>query len=484
MTSRGDPSVAVGAGQPRPSRHELLRGLPRIDDLLAAPRALELAQRHDRGLVRDALRDALDALRRDFSARETFTEDDRSAIAPAAVIAAAERVLDQKTTVGMCRVVNATGVVMHTGLGRAPLAPAAQEAVLEAIRGYCLLEVDRASGERGVRETYVAALLCELLGAQAVTVVNNNAAATLIALAAVARGKEVVCSRGQLVEIGGSFRIPEVMAEGGATLVEVGATNKTHLADYERAIGEHTGALLRVHTSNYRIVGFAEDVPLADLVALGRRRNVPVIDDLGSGALVDLAPYGLPGEPVVREVLRAGVDLVCFSGDKLLGGPQAGILAGRADLVARCRRHPLFRAMRPDKMALAALEATLILYRSPDSLALGHPTFRLLTQAASEIEPRARALAHRLEHSCPGLVATPEPGLSQPGSGALPATTIPSWVVRTTHPRLRPKDLADSLRAHAPPIFTRVQDDAVVLDCRTLLDGDEDDLARAFAALR
>lgn len=373
----------------------------------------------------------------------------------------------------LVRAINATGVVLHTGLGRAPLSPAAREAIAEAARGYCVLEIDRETGERGERETGVAALLRELTGAEAATVVNNNAAACLLALAALCRGREVIVARGQLVEIGGSFRIPEVMAESGARLREVGATNKVRLADYERAIGPETGAILKVHTSNFRVVGFHEEVPLASLAALARERGLLLLEDLGSGNLEpDVA------EPPVRESIAAGANVVTFSGDKLLGAPQAGLCVGRKDAIARMRRHPLFRAVRPDKLTLAGLEATLRLYRG-EGAAARVVALRMLTAPAAEIERRARALAARI----PG--ATVVACESQAGSGALPAVPIPSFAVA-----LAPGGgalagagaaaLAARLRAGTPPVFARVQKETVLLDLRTVLEDEEDELARAI----
>lgn len=467
---------------PPPTRQELLRALPRIDDLLDSPAGQALADAHSRDRAREALRDTVDRLRRDFLARDVHDETDRLKTSPEAVIEAAGSLLAEDLQPGMCRVVNGTGVVMHTGLGRSPLSPAAREALDQAARGYCLLEVDRASGERGTRETYVSRLLCRLTGAEAATVVNNNAAATLVILAALARGKEVICSRGQLVEIGGSYRIPEVMEESGATLVEVGATNKTHLRDYERAITDETAMLLRVHTSNYRVVGFTAEVPTSELATLGRPRGIPVVDDLGSGALIDYAPFGLPGEPTVAEVIAEGADVACFSGDKLLGGPQAGIIVGRADLVAKVRRHPLFRAIRPDKLALVALEATLKLYLNRETLREHLTSFRMLTAPAADVLPVAQALAQGLRDAVPALQIEVVEGSSQPGSGALPTTMIPTHVVQLRHPDLPVVELGRRLRVGEPCIFSRIASDWLVLDPRTMVPGDAEEVIGAVRA--
>ncbi len=462
------------------SRQELLRGLPRVDDLLGAPEALTLAETYSQAAVLAMVRDQLDRLRQRFVAGEQFADDTRAAIEPATVLAAVGAALAARLEPVVARVINATGVVLHTGLGRAPLSPAARAAIDDVARGFSLLEVDRATGERGTRETSVADLLCRLTGAEAATVVNNNAAATLIILAALARDREVICSRGQLVEIGGSFRIPEVMAESGATLVEVGSTNKTHLRDYERAITANTAALLRVHTSNYRIQGFTKEVSTAELAELGRRHGIPVIDDLGSGALADLAPHGLEGEPLVSQALADGATVICFSGDKLLGGPQAGLIVGNQQEVARVRRHPLFRAVRPDKLTLAGLEATLRLYFNMERLAENHPTFSMLTTPAEQIKPRADALAEQIRAAVPTLAVQVVADVSQPGSGSMPTEEIPTWVVQLSSPECSAEELGNRMRAHTPPVFTRVQKELVHLDPRTMLPGDEQDVVDAL----
>jgi L-seryl-tRNA(Ser) seleniumtransferase len=358
------------------------------------------------------------------------------------------------------RVRNATGIVLHTGLGRAPLAAAARDAIVDAA-GYAVVEVDRGSGERNQRESATGALLAELTGAPAALVVNNNAAAVALVLAALARAREVVVSRGELVEIGGGFRMPDVMAQAGCRMVEVGATNRTHRADYERAIGPDTAMLLKVHPSNFRMLGFAGTPPLEELVPLAHARGLIAFEDLGSGLLVGKAPPGLEQEPLVRASVQTGADLVCFSGDKLLGGPQCGIVVGRADLVRAVRAHPLYRAFRCDKLTLAALEATLRIYRDGDPLA-EIPALRMITAPADELESAARRLAGRLRV----LDAEVVPSESFAGSGANPARPLPSFAVA-----LRGDErLAARLRAGpGVPLFTRVAGGRVLLDLRTLL---------------
>jgi L-seryl-tRNA(Ser) seleniumtransferase len=402
----------------------------------------------------------------------------------AAVREAARRRIARRRDPGCVRVVNATGVVLHTNLGRAALPSAALAALAEHARGYQLLAADRETGERAPRERHVEALLRRLTGAEAATVVNNNAAATLVVLAALARGREVVVSRGQLVEIGGAYRIPEVMAQSGAVLREVGTTNRTHLQDYENALGERTGMLLRVHTSNYRVEGFAKEVPVEDLVALGRAWRVPVVDDLGSGALVSLRAAGLPGdEPLVRASVEAGVDLVTASGDKLVGGPQMGIVVGTREAVARVRAHPLYRAMRCDKLTLIAMEATLRLFLDGARLAETHPTTRGLTLGVADLEPAGEALLARLRRTAPvtdgALRVTLEDAVDAVGAGSLPTVELPGRALRLVAPDLGAAELARRLRAGSVPVFSTVHDDAVHLHLRTLLPGDGDDVVRA-----
>jgi L-seryl-tRNA(Ser) seleniumtransferase len=409
----------------------------------------------------------------------------RGACAVPAVLDAARRRIARRRDPGCVRVVNATGVVLHTNVGRAALPPAALEALAEHARGYQLLAADRETGERAPRERHVEALLRRLTGAEAATVVNNNAGATLIVLAALAHGREVVVSRGQLVEIGGQYRIPEVMEQSGAILRDVGTTNRTHLKDYENAISPRTALLLRVHTSNYRVEGFTGEVPLEKLVALGRAYGIPVVDDLGSGALVSLREHGIPGEePLVQESVAAGADLVTASGDKLIGGPQSGIVVGTRESVARVRAHPLYRALRCDKLKLVALEATLRLFLHPPDLARTHPTYAMLTARRDALRERADLLARRLR-SLPrvaGLAADVEDASDAVGAGSLPTLELPGAAVRLRVEGTEAGELARRLRAGATPVFTTVHDGAVHLHVRTLLPGDEDDVVAAVAA--
>ena len=364
------------------------------------------------------------------------------------------------------RTINATGVLLHTNLGRAPLAPAALERVRDVARGYANLEYDLVAGTRGSRQDHAADLLRRLTGADAALVVNNNAAAVLLALAALADGREVVVSRGELIEIGDGFRIPDVLARSGARLVEVGTTNRTRAADYEGAVGADTALLLRVHQSNFRIVGFAARPRLDELAAVARRHSLPLVDDLGSGALIEFDT-----EPSASSSVRAGADLVCFSGDKLLGGPQAGIVVGRADLVERLRRHPLQRALRADKLTLAALEGTLALLLDTERAARELPVLRMLREPAAGVRTRAERLARRVGGEVEETVA-------RVGGGALPLAELPSFACAVE------EEIAAALRAADPPVVALVRDGRTVLDCRTLTDGEVDEVAIAVLACR
>jgi len=366
-------------------------------------------------------------------------------------------------TPSLRRVINATGVIAHTNLGRAPLAEAALDRVREVARGYSNLEYDLEAGGRGSRQSHATPLLRRLTGAEAALVVNNNAAAVLLALAALAEGREVLVSRGELVEIGDGFRIPDVLARSGARLREVGTTNRTRAADYETAIGPETAVLLRVHQSNFRVVGFTEQPRLEELAEIAHRHGVPLVDDLGSGAIVDVGD-----EPLVRASIAAGADIVCFSGDKLLGGPQAGIVVGHAEPVEQLRRHPLQRALRADKLTLAALEATLMLaLDAPDEL----PVLRMLREPVEVVRARAERLA--------ALVAGEvEETVARAGGGALPLTELPSFACAVE------EELADTLRRADPPVIALVRDGRTLLDCRTLTDGEVDEIATAVRAAR
>ena len=429
-----------------------LRDLPSVDRLLQDERLA--AQPHD--LAVSAARLALD------EAREAI----RAGGEPGDLVERALASLEASRAPSLRRVLNATGVLVHTNLGRAPLPAAALERVAAVGGGYSNLELDLESGRRGSRQNHLGALVQRLTGADAALVVNNNAAAVLLAVAALAEGREVIVSRGELVEIGDGFRIPDVLVRSGARLVEVGTTNRTSADDYERAIGPETALLLRVHQSNYRIVGFTAQPSVGELAEVARRAGLPLVDDLGSGALSDLE-----GEPAVAASLQAGADLVCFSGDKLLGGPQAGVVAGRADLVERLRRHPLQRALRADKLSLAALEGTLALYLDPERALREIPVLRMLREPAEAV----RARAERLAAVVGGEV---EETVARVGGGAMPLAELPSFACAVEEP------LAETLRAADPPVVGVVRDGRTLLDCRTLTDAEADEVAAAVLRCR
>jgi L-seryl-tRNA(Ser) seleniumtransferase len=444
--------------------------IPSVDALVGSTEFAELLGRYPRTRVVDAARAAVAEVR----GRIGSAESPESPEAPSVYATLAEAWLEASEVASLRRVINATGVVLHTNLGRAPLADTAVEAMVAAAREYTNLEYDLDAGARGSRYVHCVSLLTELTGAEDALVVNNAAAALVLALTTLAPGAGVVVSRGELVEIGGGFRIPEILERSGARLVEVGSTNRTRLGDYRKAL-EAGGArvLLKVHRSNFRITGFTEEASLEELAGLAREHDVALLHDLGSGLLMEPERLGLPGEPRPHDSLRAGTDLVAFSGDKLLGGPQAGVLLGRADLIARLRSDPMCRALRVDKGTLAGLEATLRLYRDPDRALSEIPTLRMLHADSGELEARARAVASTLETSgveC-GVVET----AGAVGGGTFPDVELPSWGVRLGEGMT--DELARALRAGDPPVVGRVLDDAVVLDVRTVLEGQESELA-------
>lgn len=453
-----------------------LRSLPKVDEALKRPRIAALLQTYPRALVVEALRGAIDA------AREGLLSSEQTDFTDESVLAEAASRLTALTRPSLRRVINATGIVIHTNLGRSPLAPQAAEAARRVAESYSTLEYDVESGERGSRHAHVEELIKRVCGAEAAMAVNNNAAAVLLGIAALARGREAIVSRGQLVEIGGSFRIPDIMCESGATMVEVGTTNKTHLRDYESTITERTGLLLKVHSSNFRVVGFTEEVSLTELVDLGSRHGVPVYEDQGSGVLVDLRGWGLPREPTMRESIESGADLVSCSGDKLLGGPQAGILAGKWHVIARLKQHPLARALRLDKMTLAALEATLRLYAEPELAVREIPTLRMLATPAEEIRVRAERLGRLVGEAAPDAFHADVIGeVSRAGGGALPMAEIPTFVLALRPRRGGEVALEDRLRARDVPVIVRVKEGRLLLDPRTLTEAEEAEVARALA---
>jgi L-seryl-tRNA(Ser) seleniumtransferase len=456
----------------------LLRTLPKTDEVLADPVLSHTLAEVPRALVVDAVRGSIEDARARLLAGDTFE------LSPETIArdAMARATLAAKPS--LRRVINATGIIVHTNLGRSVLSEAAAAAVAQVASGYSTLEYDVESGERGSRHVHVESLLCRLTGAEAAMAVNNNAAAVMLGIAALARGKEAIVSRGQLVEIGGSFRIPDIMAESGARMVEVGTTNKTHLSDYEGALSANTGLMLKVHSSNYRVVGFTDEVSLAELVQLGALHGVPVMEDQGSGVLIDLSKYGIADEPTVGASVAAGAAVVTASGDKLLGGPQAGLLLGRADVIHRLKKHPMARALRLDKMTLAALEATLFAYLDEERALREVPTLRMLTAPQSEVRARAEALAARIRDAI-GEAAdvTTADDIARAGGGSLPLADIASAVVVIAPRSMAVTKLETLLRCSAEPaIVARVRDNHLLIDPRTLIGPAEEDVVVARLA--
>jgi L-seryl-tRNA(Ser) seleniumtransferase len=456
-----------------------LRRIPSVHELLESPQLRGLVDRVSRNVVVGEVRSFLDQLRADLQNKAADVR-----IPTAGELAdriARWIVIEQRTR--LRSVINATGVILHTGLGRSPLADEAVQHVAAIAGGYSSLEVDLETGERSQRVSAVDRLLAELTGAESALVVNNNAGATLLALAGLARGREVIVSRGQLVEIGGSYRLPDVMTLSGAVLREVGTTNRTRISDYADGINESTAALMRVHPSNYVIRGFTEQATLGELVALGRRHNLPVIDDIGSGALIDLSEFGLRSEPLARESIAAGAELVLFSGDKLLGGPQCGILVGRRDRIEALTRHPLTRALRVDKMTLAALVATLHLYREPDHAKSRIPLLTLLGTSAENLANRAQRLAPQLQQCRAMRSAEVVAGTTYLGGGSVPTQELPTWCVSLEPGEGSVEQLARRLRSGSFAVFGRIQQDRLLLDLRSVFPAQDVQLLQAVQAL-
>lgn len=459
---------------------ELFRALPSVDACLNAMdgvlRKLEAPHTRSRELINRFLDSCREDIRSGAVSSPAELEADR-------LMPRLEAFLRKGLRPSLRRVLNATGVVIHTNLGRSVLARRAIEAAVTAASGYCNLEYNLETGSRGSRHTLVDGLIRTLTGAEAALVVNNNAAAVLLVLDTLCKGGEVVVSRGQLVEIGGSFRIPDVMARSGALLREVGTTNRTHLSDYARAINENTRALMRVHTSNYRVIGFHTEVSLEDMVRLAHDHDLPLLEDLGSGSLIDFSPWGLPGEPTARQVISSGADIVTFSGDKVLGGPQAGIIAGRAELIDAMRSNQLLRALRCDKMTLAALEATLRLYLDQEKALAEVPTLRRMTMPPAELKRRAEKLRKTLRRAIDRDYAefSLVPGYSRVGGGSFPECDLPTTLVRVLPLACTVETLRSRLLHTDPPLVARVESGTLLLDPRTLEDHEFPALAQVLA---
>ena len=496
-------------------KNSFYRKIPKVDVLLGEKEAEELIQEYGYSAVCGAVRSALQqerervgAILQNESAPGNVPENVMEAAGEPAlcgeaapentpenagkhalcgdqqrrIFDCAARLLEKEFRPEIRQVLNGTGVILHTGLGRAPLGEHVLAAGLRAAGGYTSLEYDLETGKRGERSSHFERVLCRITGARAAMAVNNNAAAVLLALTALARGKEVPVSRGELVEIGGQFRIPDVMEQSGAVLREVGTTNRTRLADYERALCEDTGAVMKVHTSNYRIVGFTESVGTAELSALCREKGIPLIADLGSGVLVNLEKYGLKGEPTVQELIRQGADVVCFSGDKLLGGPQAGVIAGKKEYIERMRRHPLARALRIDKFTAAALEAVMLEYLHPEQAVRNIPVLRMLTRPAESVRGEAQKAAEMLQNAAGASAAdiTVTPCVSAAGGGSLPEEEIQSYAVAILPKEISAPELERRLRHLDTPVVGRISGGQVLLDMRTFEKNGAEYLAEVF----
>jgi len=459
-------------------KQKQLKSLPGVDHLLAEAEDDDRFNQIPRTLVLDAMRQGVNA------AREKILADRPAETHQAAILSAAAGLAREKMKNRLIPLINATGVVLHTNLGRALLCEDALDNIQRVSGSYSNLELNLGTGKRGIRYAAIEALICELTGAEAALAVNNNAGAVLLALNTIAQGTEVIVSRGELVEIGGSFRVPDVMAKSGCRLKEVGTTNRTHPRDYASAITEDTGLLLKVHTSNYKIEGFTASVPLKEMVAIGKENKIPVMEDLGSGTLIDFSPYGMPPEPLVSDRVAAGTDVVTFSGDKLLGGPQAGIIVGNKETIDRIKANPLTRALRIDKLTLAALESTLKLYRDKHEAIQKIPTLRMLTMSYETISQKAEVLFNLLKKS---LGQEAEIALadmeSRPGGGSYPALKLPTRCV-TLRPRtMTVSALEKKLRAAKPPVMGRIDDDRFIIDPRTLQAGQEEILSTTLNKL-
>ena len=452
-------------------REQLLRKIPSVDEILSRPEIADLLKTHPRPVVVEAIRTGLSKLRSEILQKEKLSDLEDGLFSFERLYPLFQREIELRIRPQLRRVINATGVVIHTNLGRSPLHPSALKHLLDISKGYSNLEYDLDQGERGSRYMHLEEILCSLSGAESAFVVNNNAGAVLLVLNTMAEGKEVIVSRGELVEIGGAFRIPDVMMRSGALLREVGTTNRTYISDYQKAISPQTALLLKVHTSNFRVMGFTSDTSLQELVQMGREHRIPVMNDLGSGCLIDLTQYGLEKEPTVQEAIKTDVDLVTFSGDKLLGGPQAGIILGKKNFLDEIKINPLTRALRIDKLTLAALESTLLLYLDEKRAMEEIPTLRMLKVDLITLKKRGRRLLRRLSETVKKRIElTLREDISQVGGGALPLQELPTIVLSLKPIDFSVNRLEESLRKGEPPIIARISKDELILDMRTVFD--------------
>ncbi len=447
------------------NKQKLLSSLPSVDEILKSEKGLQWQESFPRRYVLQAIREIIE------HTRQLILKDEIKEISMEALLPEIQTKIEKLSSFSLKPVINATGVVIHTNLGRSVLSEEILENVKKVACGYSNLEYDLEKGQRGKRYSHIQRLLNEITGAESSLIVNNNAAAVFVCLTALAKGKEVIVSRGELVEIGGSFRVPDVMSASGAILREVGTTNKTHLHDYEKAINENTALLLKVHQSNFRTIGFTKQVEIEDLMTLRRKHNIPVMFDLGSGCLIDLKPYGVHIEPTVQDIVKSGCDIVTFSGDKLLGGPQGGIITGKTDLIERISKNPLMRAMRIDKLTLSAFEAVLMHYLDEEKAKREIPTLKMLLQNVNEIKARAKKIAMRLHKKIKEDIANIEvmADSSQSGGGALPEIEFKTFVVAIKPKKLSVNKLEERLRHGNPPIIARIKEDALIVDARTVM---------------
>ena len=461
-------------------KQQILSSIPSVDELLKLDEIQKLSFRYSRGIVVDCIREYLSEYRKlvqslmDEDIKQVTSNQD-------ALLEGIAEKIHKTMSSRLINIINATGVVLHTNLGRAVLSEKAKESLWSIACHYSNLEFELETGKRGSRYSHVEDIICKLTGAEAAMVVNNNAAAVMLVLSTMAKDKEVIVSRGQLVEIGGSFRVPDVMSQSGAVLKEIGTTNKTHLWDYENAINENTAALMKVHTSNYRILGFTKEVESEELVELGRKQNIPVIEDLGSGVLLDLQKYGLPYEPTVQSAVKAGMDVVAFSGDKMLGGPQAGIIIGKKQYIEKMHKNPLTRAFRIDKLTLAALEITLKLYLDDETAIKEIPVLRMLTISKEELNKKANRLygklLKKLGEQC-SIAVIDE--FSEVGGGSMPTHRMPTKAVSIVTPNLSADKLEESLRSCKTPIIARINKDRLIIDVRTVFEEEIDIIVEAL----
>lgn len=460
-------------------RQQVLRRIPSVEEILSKPEIQTLLKTKPRGVVVEAVRRGLKGLREEILQKEDLSEIDPSFFSFHSLFPLIQKEIELQVKPRLFGLINATGIIIHTNLGRSPLHPSALQHMIDISKSYSNLEYDLERGERGSRYSHIEGLLCRLTGGESALVVNNNAGAVLLALNTIAEGREAIVSTGELVEIGGSFRIPDVMKRSGAILKEVGTTNRTYLSDYEKAIGPQTALLLKVHTSNFRIMGFTAEVSLEELVQLGKKHRLTVMNDLGSGCLIDLSRYGLEKEPTVQEAIKTGVDVVTISGDKLLGGPQAGIILGKKGLLDQIKINPLTRALRIDKLTLAALESTLLLYLDEKKAMEEIPTLRMISLDMKRLKRKGRRLLRRLSREAQGQAQfTLREDISEVGGGALPLQELPTYVLAINPLHLSVNGLEERLRRGDPPVIARICKDELILDMRTIFDEEIPLLAR------